>query len=410
MSMKLKRGVNPGFFRVSMPTVDIPRGRIDYLSLKVHQRILEHDTAVLRIRSVRTSWFKYFSSGAPIKITYWAGWNRSEKRTFVGYVTRVRLVTAGDDNHYEREILCVSASRVLRETNQVTYSNRTPAEIVTEIGKKFRLDVVTKQDGLRRETIVQSGETYWQFLNRLAKKTGYVLRPEGTTLFFLPLEDYARRYASVSPLISDYPTWTDGRRSDANVFEIDAWSGDVSRERLADEAVFASVDPVSGEVSFRAARPQAPGKKPSAKYRRYLSSEAASHSAYDAQLLAKGAADNGLMAIDASLVVAGNVMLSPYRPVRVNLKDASLSGVWLVKEVTHTIRRDMQAEYYCDVTVSTDSVDGISRKSLTRIAPISRDLSTDLLGGVQRPSRLFTEQRGFIAGAAASSSSIWVAG
>lgn len=410
MNMKIERGVNPGFFRVSMPTVDIPRGRIDYLSLQVQQRINEHDTAVLRIRSVRTSWFKYFSNGAPIRITYWSGWNKNQKQTFLGYVTRVRLVTAGDDNHYEREILCVAASRVFRETGQVTYTNQTPSEIVSNICDKFKLTAVVQQDGLRRDTITQSGDTYWQFMNKLAKKTGYVLRAEGTTVYFLPLVQYAKRYAFTAPLISDYPTWTDGIRSDPNVFEIDAWSGDVSQERLADEAVFASVDPVSGKVAFRSAKPQAAGKKASAKYRRYMSSESASHSAYDAQLLAKGAADNGLMAIDASLVVAGNVLLSPYRPVRVNLKDAALSGIWLVKEVTHTIRRDREVEYYCDVTISTDSIDGISRRALTRSAPRNVDLSTELLTGATRTPRLLTQRNGFLAGVAGNSSSVWVAG
>lgn len=410
MSLDIKRPVNAGFFRVSLPTVDVPKGRIDYLSLKVEQRILEHDTAVLRIRSVRTNWFKYFSNGAPIRITYWSSDNKFARGTFVGYVTRVRLVTAGDDRHYEREILCVSASRALRKTAQVTYSNKTPAEIVTEIGKQFRLDVVTKQDGLRRETIVQSGETYWQFLNRLAKKTGYVLRPDGTTLFFLPLEEYAKRYASVAPLISDYPTWTNGRRSDANVVEIDTWAGDVSKERLADEAVFASVDPVSGEVSFRSAKPESRTKKNNPRYQRYLSPEAASHSPYDAQLLARGAADNGLMAIDASLTVSGNPLLSPYRPVRMNLKDAALSGIWLTKSVVHTIRRDIDSQYFCDVTVSTDSIDGISRRSLTRIAPTSVDLTTDLVDGRLRQPRLYSDQTGFVSGAASSSSAIWIAG
>lgn len=410
MNMKVERGLNPGFFRISMPTVDLPKGRIDYLSLEVHQKVLEHDTATIRIRSVRTSWFNYFQSGTPIRITYWSGWNRNQKQTFVGYVTRVRLVTAGENNHYEREILCVAASRVLRKADQITYSNKTPSEIVTEIGRKFRLDVVTRQDGLRRETSVQSGETYWQFLNRLAKKTGYVLRAEGTTLYFLPLVEYAKRYAAIAPLISDYPTWTTGRRSDPNVFAIDAWSGDVSQDRLADEAVFSAVDPVTGEVAFRSAKPQAAGKRSAARYQRFLSTGAASHSAYDAQLLAQGAADNGLMAIDASLAVAGDVMLSPYRPVRMNLKDASLSGIWLVKEVTHTVRRGLETEYYCDVTVSTDSIDGISRRALTRIAPQSVDLSTDLLSGSVRPARLVTDRSGFVSGASSSSSSIWVAG
>jgi phage protein D len=410
MSMEIRRQPNSGFFRVSLPTVNLPKGRVDYLALTVHQKIREHDTAVLRIRSVRTNWFKYFSSGIPIRITYWSGRNQDERETFVGYVTRVRLVTTGDDNHYEREILCVAASRVLRKTAQVTYTNKTPAEIVTEIGRKFRLEVVTQQDGLRRETIVQSGETYWQFLNRLSKRTGYVLRVEGTTIYFLPLEKYASRYTSRSPLLSDYPTWTTGRRSDANVIDIDAWSGDVSRDRLADEAVFASVNPINGEVTFQSAKPETLRKKNNPRYRRYLSNGVTAHSAYDAKLLARGAADNGLMAIDASLVVNGNVMLSPYRPVRMNLKDANLSGVWLVKEVTHKIGRTLNVEYVSDVTVSTDSIDGISRRALTRFAPETLDLSRDLINGPAKLPRLFTQETGFVAGSAASSTSVWIAG
>jgi hypothetical protein len=397
-----------GYFRVKFPTAQPPRGRVEYMSLTVRQKIREHDVAVVRVRTRNVNWFKYFQSGTPVQLTYWSSNQPRIKERFIGYVTHVRLVTTTDDRDrqmYERDIVCVAASRVFRETDQVMYKNKTPSDIAQEIADRFRFHLITQQDNLRRDTISQSGQTYWQFLHKLADKVGYVLKAEGTNIIFTPLSTYAATHLSTAPLLSDY------QNVSRTVLHVDSWSGDTSvdKDRLSDEAVFASVNPVTDEVEFAFARPTAGSRQSRSQFKRYMSSGTVSHIPYDAKLLAQGAAENGLLAIEASMTVVGDVALSPYRPVMLNLRDPNLTGTWLVKEVTHRIHAKVNPEYECDVVLGTDSIDGISRRSLVRRPARVRDVTNQLLGRAPRESHLVTATTGFIVGSSASTSGVWVA-
>jgi hypothetical protein len=62
-----------------------------------------------------------------------------------------------------------------------------------------------------------------------------------------------------------------------------------------------------------------------------------------------------MMAFDACMKVGGDARLVPYQPVDINLKEKNISGVWIVKEVTHLL---VEGNYTADVVVSTDSYDG----------------------------------------------------
>lgn len=398
-----------GGFNVQFPMSSTSQHRIQYLRLDVHQKIREHDTAVIRIRSKNMDWFKQFSSGTPVRVSYWSSNYRQNKGVFIGYVTHVRLVT-DDGNAYVRDIVCVAASRDLRETAQKTYVNMSAPEIVTSIGKLFRLKVITKQHGLRRGTVVQSGETYWEFLNKLAKRSGYVLRVSGTTLYFLPLREMIGLNIHRAPVLTDYASDTRGRYDGPNVESIDSWVGDTSddKERLTDQAVFTSISPLTGEVASVVEKPisgltRRTGSR--SQYTRFMSSNTTAHSRHEATILAKGAADNGLMAIDVNLTVSGNPLLSPYHPVELSIRDQALSGYWLVKEVTHTIVRGEDTRYLADVTVATDAVDGLSGYRRRR-NPALRDLAPELTSGVA-PNEgtnpmLVVSRSGFVAGTPAN--------
>lgn len=406
--MTFKRVPVAGYFRVKFPNVQLPRGRVDYVSLTVRQKIREHDVAVIRVRTRNVNWFKYFPSGTPVRVTYWSGNQPKTKERFIGYVTHVRLVTTVNENNkkiYERDIVCVAASRVLRETNQAMYRNKTPSDIVKEVADRFRFRLLTQPDGLRRDTVSQNGQTYWQFLHRLADKVGYVLKSEGMNLVFTPLSTYAATHLSTAPVLSDFENAT------RTVLSIDSWSGDTSVDsgRLSDEAVFASVNPVTNQVTFETAKPASGGKASRSSFKRFMSSGTVSHTPYDARLLAQGAAENGLLAIEATMTTVGDVALSPYRPVMLNLRDPNLTGIWIVKEVTHRIYAKTTPEYECDVVLGTDSVDGISRRSLIRRPARVRNLSNQLLGRALAEAALVASSVGFVVGSATSTRGVWVA-
>lgn len=414
--------LSKGSFQADFPLSNMGAYKVFAVKAVIHQKIREHDTAVIRLRSKTMNWFEALSTGTPVQISYWNELNKDKYAVFYGYVTHVRLTNNEETNAYEREIVCVAASRDLRQTARATYRNKSAPEIVYEIAKKFNFTVVSKQHPLRRPTVTQNGETYWEFLIKLAKRTGYVLRVEGTTIFFMPLKDMVAAYASRSPYLSDFGNLNNiGSYEQQNVLEISSWAGDASDDEddLTDAAILTAVVPSTGEVFTAEERPGSvtvPRRSSRSQYVKYPSGVVA-HTRQDAKLFAKGIADNGMMALDARLLVVGDPYLAPYRTVTLDLKDRPLSGTWIVKEATHTFTRDHgRNKYVTDVVVSTDSIDGIDpRIAGARRGAVARDLGAELSAGFSPDlvgeSRLRTVQNGFVMGQTANgySAGRWVA-
>ena len=392
------RHIYRGGYTVEFPLSSFGDKTVVYRKVEIHQEIRMHDTAVIRVRARRLDWFNTLGTGAPVKITYW-GVDRV-RDTFVGYVTKVHpvgITKAG----YERDIICVAASREFRTTDRKTYRNKTAPEIVQDIGKKLGFKVITKQHGLRRPVVVHGGETHWEFLAKLAKRVGYVLRAEETTLFFLPLKDMVKMHESRAPYLTDSGEFGLDGWSIPNVISVEAWSGDVSDDPhdLSDAARIVSVSPATGMVTTVTELPGSATVKnrtSRSKYIRYPTGTVA-HSRTDAKLLAKGAADNGMMAFDAVLHTGGQSGIKPYRPVSLAVRDRQISGTWIVKKAVHTLTK---GTYEIDMTVSSDSLDGKNR--VPARAKKIRDLATEAMQGfspdVNAQSRLRASGTGFVKG------------
>lgn len=340
-----------GAYVVQFPLSEIS-GVLRYSSLDLHQDMEQHDLAVLTVRSRQDSYFASMYPGAPVVIDYT---NRAgSSGRFVGYVARTTPTETSFDNLHERVVTCIAASREFRNTARNVWRNKTAPEIVKEIGKQVGFKVVTKQHGLRRKHISQAGDTYWELLVRLAKMTGYVLRAEGTTLYFLPLAQMVKAFSSTAPVVADTSMAGEMRLSLISM-TTDVGNTSDDDEDSSDAAVVVGFGPNdSGPIEVR----EQPGsvvrarKATKAAYEKY-SSGVVAHSRAEAKLLARGMADRGMLAHDARLVCQGDPMIAPYRPLYVASKDDVLAGYWVVKRVVH---RFAGSHYECTVTVSTDEV------------------------------------------------------
>lgn len=119
------------------------------------------------------------ASGDPVVFKWTSG---AEYRTFVGYVHSIRPITSGDN---KTEIYCVSSTYLLKNTAQKIYKNVTADAVVKKVCKKYGIKAVTQRHGRVWDSIVQTGESDWQLLRRLAKITGFALTTDGTTVFFM---------------------------------------------------------------------------------------------------------------------------------------------------------------------------------------------------------------------------------
>ena len=150
------------------------------ISAELYQEVDSHDILVLHFKGKPFQSNTVIVSGDPVKFTYKSNSNKS---TFEGYVHTVDP-SANIDTH-TTTIICVSASYVLKNSDQTIYKNVTADAVVSKIAKKHNMTTVTQRHPRVRETIVQAGQTDWQLLRRLAKQTGFALRAENTTIVFM---------------------------------------------------------------------------------------------------------------------------------------------------------------------------------------------------------------------------------
>ena len=390
----------PGSASIEFP-ISILDTWIQFRRVEIRQDVFEHDLAVIRARTRFLKWEETLYPGTPVTIKYEG--RRTTESTFYGYVTHVKPVTKMADEHYDVDIYCVAASRDLRRTDQNVWRNRSAPEIAADIARRFKLRVVTKQHPLRRPQTIQSGETYWEFLIRLAKKIGYGLRVESGYLIFLPMEDMVFAYASSAPRLTNTESRTaDGLVIPRNLISMNMWGGDTdtSVDRVSDDSIVVALPPTGGPAtrSRRGPRSAVKRNRQNSRYAKFKTGVVA-HTRKEAEILAESDAAAGAMAIDAECEVEGDGYLSPYRPVYIKTRDKSMNGWWIVKSAVHRIDMVRNA-YTCDLVVSTDSVESgrLPANPLVRFRDISEERRQGWSPSTLKKPKLRQVRSGFVVG------------
>jgi hypothetical protein len=156
-----------------------PDFSLPLLTAKLDQQYNYHDVLTLNYAGRLTESDAAVSSGDPVTFT-WSG--SGKVSTWVGYVHTVVPTTIG--NNFTK-IICVSPTYVFKNTTQKIYKNVTADQIVTKIAKKYGLKAVTQRHPRVFKSISQAGQSDWQVLRRLSKQTGFGLRVDGTTIYFM---------------------------------------------------------------------------------------------------------------------------------------------------------------------------------------------------------------------------------
>lgn len=169
---------NSSTFRVEFPKT--PGIEMLLIGAELYQDIEQHDRLVLHFKGKPFKDETIIRSEDPVKFTYTTD---RVSQVFVGYVYDIDPKDDLDSNN--TDIICISASHVLKNTDQKIYKNVTADQVVQKIATKWGMKAVTQRHPRVRKTIVQAGQTDWQLLRRLAKQTGFALRSEGTTIYFV---------------------------------------------------------------------------------------------------------------------------------------------------------------------------------------------------------------------------------
>lgn len=162
------------------------------IGAELHQDMMEHDRLVLHFKGKPFVESTSIASPDPVKFTYSAD---NVTKVFNGYVHTVEAING--INGSNTDVICVSASYLLKDSDQQVYTNVTADQVVSKIAAKHSMSATTQRHPRVRNMIVQAGQTDWQICTRLAKQTGFALRTENTTITFVSKDKiYSDRKAS----------------------------------------------------------------------------------------------------------------------------------------------------------------------------------------------------------------------
>jgi hypothetical protein len=177
--------------------VDFPKApdfELLLIGAELEQDIHHHDRLTLQFKGrpfVRDS---QISSGDPVIFTYASGKVMSKFKGYVHHIDQLNNMTGANTT-----IVCVSASYVLKNTDQKIYKDTTADQVVKKIAAKHGMSCTVQRHPRIRAAIVQAGQTDWQLCTSLAKQTGFALVHENTHITFVSKNKiYATKKPSAS--------------------------------------------------------------------------------------------------------------------------------------------------------------------------------------------------------------------
>jgi len=163
-------------------SVEFPKSpgfKLLLLSAELRQTLNNHDILDLKFSKKIESDNVSVASFDPVIFTWTSG---SEKSVFTGHVHHISPIITTDNI---TNITCISSSYVFKNTDQKIYKNVTADQVIEKIANKYGYKTVTQRHPKVWKTIVQAGQSDWQIMRRLAFETGFNLKVENTTVYFL---------------------------------------------------------------------------------------------------------------------------------------------------------------------------------------------------------------------------------
>jgi len=346
-----------GSFQVELPEATFDSSLLYFRGLRIEQSARLHDLATLRVRSRQVNWKDTLAPGTPIAITWSSDSGPSSE--FYGYVSYVRPIMKRE-SYYDFDVIASGASKSMRATDQRTWRNKSVSEIVIDVARKFKLNPIVAPGGVRRPTTTMNGESYWEFLLRITAPLGMGLWVDGVNLYCAPISSLVNNNFNRAPIVTAFGLAGADLKRTVGVESFSVASGISNESGLytGDPATAYALSPVGSTNAVATAKPGTATKrrrKVTSRNVRTIRGKVA-HTRSEAQKLAAGAAENGLLAIDGSLVCGGTGLLKPYAPVYLDLQNSMTSGWWVTKSVVHEFQTGEPSHYTCTCVVSTDSL------------------------------------------------------
>lgn len=190
-------------FSVSFPKA--PDMELILAGAELHQYPEEHDRLVLHFKGHPNIKKSALVSGDPVEFTFRSGKITSKWVGHVDHIEQPNTFQGGNT-----DVWCVGASWDLKNSSQKVHRNVTADQVVTYIARQNGKQAITQRHPRVRDTISQSGQSYWKFLVSLAKTTGFVLRAENATILFMSKDKIYQTKKGSAPYFNYITSDVDG--------------------------------------------------------------------------------------------------------------------------------------------------------------------------------------------------------
>ena len=309
-------------------------------SFKLTQEAGNHDVAEISFPTFNDFYLKGLKTGVAIQVQW-----KNERGTgnFHGYIYHVTPTT---QSTISRNIIvtCVGSSFVLKEGGSKVWLNKTSSEIVSDIAKTFRLKPVVTQHPIRFSHNALVGHTYWEKIQELAQRVGYVAQVIGVELHFHPIDTMIDKNATSIPVLSHQDSIIDA----SGVYEANTL--DLFKPVVGDHVevgghtrknkTVSGINPVTGKMFSSTASPNSVGVNLRSTTKAALFSENIpthiTDTADSAKATAEAHAQLARWSIPAKGVGQGDPRVSPYKTVEISGTGDTTDGFWVVRKVEHT--------------------------------------------------------------------------
>jgi len=185
-----------------------PRFKKTIAQATLTQSEASHDILILIFKGVfDKNRDAIIQKGDPVKFTWGTG---AHREVFVGFIELIEKNSTIDRNSIK--VVCINNSSVLRVPSKKVYKNVTADRVARICAYETGLAASVEPHPFIHGNLSQSGQTHWQLLGHLAKKTGYALRVENKTLIFKPRHKIIKDKLENAPVFYRFYTFPSGAK------------------------------------------------------------------------------------------------------------------------------------------------------------------------------------------------------
>lgn len=351
-------------FNVSFP--DFPGFGETPKTFRLIQEVGKQDVVYIRYPYQSPFYLKALKTGVPFLLTWKSEFGEGK---FYGYVYDVTPVS-GKGKDREVSVRGIGATINAKETDNKIWINKSASQIVQDIAKKLKLKPSITPSKVIFSQQSMLNHTYWDKVQELARRIGYVAQVYGTELNFHPLDVMIDKSMTTVPIFAfidaEFPRF--GAFYEHTLDDFRPVVGDATITSMfgkRDKTV-SSINPYSAKSANYKSSPSS-WKKLRSSTKDPLFKESLTTTTASTPAMARAIADAQSKLSRYSIFAEGNGQgdprVAPYRTIEVRGTGEFTDGYWIVTRVEHFVT--WAGKYEVEFSCMTDGV-GKNKKSANR--------------------------------------------